>query len=758
MNLRISRYFRMILIYSLILGTLPVIILGLYSYYKASSIIQDKVQAANRNILEQTQLRIEQELLAVDNVVMQYLNTKLVKDAFDLGLEIRDFEIVQELIRTQNGMKTYEFSVTGVELVHMEKDWVIDKSGLRRYQESAERERYLAYSRIDKRSFWVRETINDRVYISLVKKLPLVSASVNGLIIVQIPVPTISNLESVDNMLGTMMIMDEHFQLLAHPEREQLNERLLDLPFIAKLQQEGGQSGYFLSSDGANEVGVVYRKSKYSGWIYLYLVPIQEIVKDSRNIGWLTFYICLGIFTITVLLALLSSSRIYSPVRKLYNFMTDRGDSSRAGWINDEFAHMAESMQRLVHSNSEMAGQIQTQIRQVEDYFVMRLLQGSVSVREAEEREQMFGYNRTGWRQLCLLAVQADTLEGTTYRPEDLDLLMYAANNIVSELIPEERRLFAVPLGSLQVCLFYTQEEDTHGFRQQVYTDAEYIQCTIRSVLKLQVSIGISRPYTQFAQTAVAYEEASEALKYRIRLDRELILNIEDVAPDSAIKPQYPLVPASELCNEIRMANMEEAAIRLDQFIEELQQQELSPREYQLQFVRLLVDIVKVAENAGETLDWMEEGGKDSGIPFDRLYALKTMEAIKQWLWQSMILPLIRRLEGLRETQYNQIAEDMVEMIHEKFDTDLTLEVCSAQLNYHPNYIKRVFRKGTGMNFTDYLLMHRMKIAKAWLVDTDMAIAEIAGKLRYQNSQNFIRQFRKMEGVTPGQYRKLSED
>jgi len=44
-------------------------------------------------------------------------------------------------------------------------------------------------------------------------------------------------------------------------------------------------------------------------------------------------------------------------------------------------------------------------------------------------------------------------------------------------------------------------------------------------------------------------------------------------------------------------------------------------------------------------------------------------------------------------------------------------------------------------------------MAKKWLEETDMPIKDIAAKLRYNNSQNFIRSFRKQEGMTPGQYR-----
>ncbi|MFD1904159.1 AraC family transcriptional regulator [Paenibacillus rhizoplanae] len=34
-----------------------------------------------------------------------------------------------------------------------------------------------------------------------------------------------------------------------------------------------------------------------------------------------------------------------------------------------------------------------------------------------------------------------------------------------------------------------------------------------------------------------------------------------------------------------------------------------------------------------------------------------------------------------------------------------------------------------------------------------MPVKDIASRLRYNNSQNFIRSFRKQEGMTPGQYR-----
>ncbi|CAG7654260.1 helix-turn-helix domain-containing protein [Paenibacillus allorhizosphaerae] len=47
----------------------------------------------------------------------------------------------------------------------------------------------------------------------------------------------------------------------------------------------------------------------------------------------------------------------------------------------------------------------------------------------------------------------------------------------------------------------------------------------------------------------------------------------------------------------------------------------------------------------------------------------------------------------------------------------------------------------------DYLSEYRMKMAKKWLVETDMKIAEIVEKLKYNTPANFIRYFASWKAV-----------
>jgi AraC-like DNA-binding protein len=55
--------------------------------------------------------------------------------------------------------------------------------------------------------------------------------------------------------------------------------------------------------------------------------------------------------------------------------------------------------------------------------------------------------------------------------------------------------------------------------------------------------------------------------------------------------------------------------------------------------------------------------------------------------------------------------------------------------------------------FSNYVGEHKLEEAKRLLLETDLTVLEIASKLSYTNSQNFIRFFSKLEGVTPGKYR-----
>jgi two-component system response regulator YesN len=143
---------------------------------------------------------------------------------------------------------------------------------------------------------------------------------------------------------------------------------------------------------------------------------------------------------------------------------------------------------------------------------------------------------------------------------------------------------------------------------------------------------------------------------------------------------------------------------------------------------------------------------------FDQLLELNSPVEIEQWFLSTIIEPIMEAVLRSRALYDTSISDEVLKMIHDEYSNELTLELCAARLHYHPSHVKRVFRRDVGMSFSDYVSTYRLQVAKKWLTQTQLKVNDIAEKLCYTNAQNFIRYFRKVEGMTPGQYRDLHKE
>lgn len=71
-----------------------------------------------------------------------------------------------------------------------------------------------------------------------------------------------------------------------------------------------------------------------------------------------------------------------------------------------------------------------------------------------------------------------------------------------------------------------------------------------------------------------------------------------------------------------------------------------------------------------------------------------------------------------------------------------------------PKYLSRIFKEFTGVTFSEYKLKIKTEKAKELLTGSGLNVNQISDKLGYENVESFIRQFKKLAGATPTEYRK----
>lgn len=102
----------------------------------------------------------------------------------------------------------------------------------------------------------------------------------------------------------------------------------------------------------------------------------------------------------------------------------------------------------------------------------------------------------------------------------------------------------------------------------------------------------------------------------------------------------------------------------------------------------------------------------------------------------------------------NKTLKPILEYIEKNYKEDISLEKAASICNLSIYYFSKLFKKHMGMNFVTYVSKCKMNHAKEMLKDTDMSIVNIALELGYYDSAYFTKVFKKIENITPTQYRK----
>ncbi len=93
------------------------------------------------------------------------------------------------------------------------------------------------------------------------------------------------------------------------------------------------------------------------------------------------------------------------------------------------------------------------------------------------------------------------------------------------------------------------------------------------------------------------------------------------------------------------------------------------------------------------------------------------------------------------------------EFIIEHQAEDLSLGQVAKAVNTSTFYFCKMFKKVTGINFTDYLSRVRIEKSKNLLLNPNLRISEIAFEVGFQSLTHFNRVFKKIVGQSPTQYR-----
>ncbi len=114
---------------------------------------------------------------------------------------------------------------------------------------------------------------------------------------------------------------------------------------------------------------------------------------------------------------------------------------------------------------------------------------------------------------------------------------------------------------------------------------------------------------------------------------------------------------------------------------------------------------------------------------------------------------LSNQLVMQRQTAEPPVITRAKEFIEQNHTEDLTLGEVAKAVHSSTFYFCKMFKKATGINFTDYLSRIRVEKAKNLLLNRNLRISEIAYEVGFQSLTHFNRVFKRLLGQSPSEYR-----
>ena len=748
-----------LIILCMLVGTIPAVIVGIFSYSKASDTIQNKVDEGNMRILQQVKMSVEQLLLISDHVMLQLIESPAIKSSLSVDMDGSEFQSFNNAETVINSLPTADIGNSNIAIANFSKGWVMTYNGIYRLEDYDNRDLYMSYLKIDGSSLWIDSmTLKSKGLpddsqkedgVNLIKKYPLFLNNPESLAIMTIPYSRLSQLVSNNHMLGEVMVVGQDGCVIAHSDKNMWGKDVSGEEYFKQASEKAVGSGNFIIPMNGLKYSINYVKSDYNNWIYISITSLDSVTKDSKTIGWFTFFVCLGVIILINIVGYLATNHLYTPIGKLYSLILGLPDFTDTPDRKDELVLIEDRVSYLLKSQVRLKKQVINQIEQLKEFFIMKLILNEIDKELIESRVKLYEYPVMP-DYACVWVISIDTLDNTQYTADDMELMLFAVNNIAGELLEDNIVFKPIVIDKYQVTIVGGGGIEKTEYKDNVYKMAKHVQDVVKKALDFSVSIGISNPIQEYCEINRGYIEGIEALKHQILLGYNSIIFMEDVHRGTITKPIFPAELEGELLSSVKLCNKEKALELLHLFVDRVFKSEVSRYEYQISIIRLATDLIFILKESGESYNVLIKNGESI---YDKLLSLKTVGEIECWFAKTLIEPIILRLEYAEGNQYKKISDEVIKIIHEEYDTDLTLEECSGRMNYHPSYIRRILKREVGISFSEYLAQYRMDMAKKWLTETDIKVSDIAERLRYKNSENFIRGFKKITGLTPGQYR-----
>jgi AraC-like DNA-binding protein len=331
------------------------------------------------------------------------------------------------------------------------------------------------------------------------------------------------------------------------------------------------------------------------------------------------------------------------------------------------------------------------------------------------------------------------------------DLFKFSIINITEELSGEFGSGYGIDLlneNGIAVILNLNSDKDYTYIRNLVLRAKEFFSHNF----KFTLTAGIGTIYEDIRLIKNSFAEASRAANYRISIGSDSVILYSELTERGArLKYSYPAELEMDLITAVKHGRVGEIEPIIALIRQTIVSQDIPPENVQFICSGLTNTMLKLVKDSGLEVHSEQDKALTELVAED----FETLA-----IFEARLIAFCRRvcasIENSRESKNFMLRDRILKYVTDHYtDSNLSLNSIADLFEVTPSYLTRYFKDQTGNPLMQYLDSVRMGKVKEQLGSSDLKLKEIIARNGYVDETNFIRKFKKNEGITPLQYRNL---
>ncbi|MCU6709954.1 AraC family transcriptional regulator [Paenibacillus sp. J5C_2022] len=518
------------------------------------------------------------------------------------------------------------------------------------------------------------------------------------------------------------------------------------------LMGNGALSGEQGGAAVLGDYAVVKQVSDYTKWSYAVAIPTGQMMKKVNDTKAIFYWTAVIAVIIGALVSYVLAWGAYRPLRQLVESI-GRKRLNAVARSKDELVWLSQQFDHISDENRGLRVQLNTRLGMVKEQFLFKLMQGSIC-----HADELNGYIdsaelRLGGPRFAILWFWIDDYEWFELKNNNKmqNLLRYSIMNVAEELALNIGHGYAAVLGDVRgiaMIVSIEQEESSTVLSERL---AEEAAAFFRDNFPFTITVGISDEFQELLAAPKYVDQACRAAAYRFLLGSNRVIRQRDLPVKSERAAEYRKEQEERIIHALVQGQSEEVERLLREIISEFKHDGIVLADAE----KICALLVNTIQKSLQEFDLRPDPELKSRL--DRVFSLN-YETIMQF--EAELVHCCRMIADCsrqaKESKNFELRDKLFMYLDQTYgNPGQCLDTIANEFNMSPSYLTRYFKNQTGYSLIEYLDHLRLQHAKRLLRETDRTVKEIVELVGYTDVNNFNRKFKKKEGATPTEYKRM---